>query len=232
MNRTRWRSWQSFCAPAWCSSTLVRTSASSLSWRLDASDRLGGVVAVEPSPREVDDLRANLELNRVENVVVVVAALGEAENVAPLLVAEDEHSGHNTLGSFIYDTQLLDRREVEVTTLDDVVVQNRLARIDLIKIDVEGAELAVLRGGLAALRDLRPVILMEVQADSLKTQGASVDQVFALLRGSGYAAFSFDPSTGTLSGSLDSARSSNIVAAPTEKQVDLSQIGLLPRQKP
>jgi len=189
----------------------------------------GTVIAVEPSPREVEDLCANIALNRIDNVTVAAAALGEATGVATLQVAEDEHSGHNTLGSFIYGTKLLARRDVDVTTLDDLARQSHLTRLDFVKIDVEGAELSVLRGGRSALQDFRPVLLMELQADSLKTQGASTAQVLALLSKAGYEVFSFDAATGTLSASQGPGSSTNIVSVPAERRADLGALGLLPR---
>ena len=49
-----------------------------------------------------------------------------------------------------------------MTTLDDVVAERRVERMDWLKVDVEGAELHVLQGGLGAIRRLKPRLIVEV----------------------------------------------------------------------
>ncbi|HYM02749.1 MAG TPA: FkbM family methyltransferase, partial [Stellaceae bacterium] len=74
-------------------------------YTLFASARIGErgrVISVEPSPRELGRLRQNLALNAAENVDVVEAALAERSELLSLWVAEDAHSGQNTLGAFAY----------------------------------------------------------------------------------------------------------------------------------
>jgi FkbM family methyltransferase len=192
----------------------------------------GTVLAVEPSSREVDELRSNLALNGIENVAIAPVAVGEVAGVATLLVAEEEHSGHNTLGSFVYDTKLLSYEAVKVTTLDDLVDANRLERVDLVKIDVEGAELRVLEGAGAVLRERRPVILMELQRSSLQAQGASPDDILRLLDVAGYLVFGFDPASGYPSASADVTSSANIVSVPTEKLAGLIDLGIIVPRSP
>lgn len=56
---------------------------------------------------------------------------------------------------------LLAPREADFTTLDELVARLELARLDWVKIDVEGAELAVLHGGLETLRRFMPSLVIE-----------------------------------------------------------------------
>ena len=76
--------------------------------------------------------------------------------------------------------------EVAVTTLDEFVEARGLRRLDFMKIDVEGFEERVLRGGERTLRRLRPVVLLEVQPTTLERTGSSVQRVVDLLSGAGY----------------------------------------------
>ena len=76
--------------------------------------------------------------------------------------------------------------EVAVTTLDEFVEGRGLRRLDFMKIDVEGFEERVLRGGERTLRRLRPIVLLEVQPTTFERTGSSVQRVVDLLTGAGY----------------------------------------------
>jgi hypothetical protein len=60
--------------------------------------------------------------------------------------------------------------------------------VDVIKIDVEGAELLALQGATQTLALLRPVLILEIIAENLAAMDASVDQLLMLLREAGYDA--------------------------------------------
>lgn len=147
----------------------------------------GSVHAFEPSPRDRERLQANVALNALPNVSVHAMALGRAAGKAVLAVSAAAHPGHNTLGGFAYKE---DARaysvEVEVMSLDDFARSAGLTRLDLLKIDVEGSETAVLEGAQESLRKFRPVIVAEAADASLRQMGSSANELIALLRASGY----------------------------------------------
>jgi FkbM family methyltransferase len=62
----------------------------------------GRVIAVEPSPRELERLRANITRNNLDNIVVAALALAERTGEVSLNIANAEHAGQNTLGEFMY----------------------------------------------------------------------------------------------------------------------------------
>lgn len=133
-------------------------------------------VAVEPSPRALEVLGRQLELNGSPAVVVVPHALGRAQGTVSmvyewhhLVTAGDEgHAGEERV------------EVVEVEALDDLCHRLALAP-DLIKIDVEGAELEVLAGGERTLIEYRPVLLLETHPKELRRLGSSVDEVIQFL---------------------------------------------------
>ncbi|MGD0085397.1 MAG: FkbM family methyltransferase [Acidimicrobiales bacterium] len=158
----------------------------------------GRVVAVEPSPRERARLQRNIELNRLGDVVTVrpEGLLAEA-GTESLRLADRSHTGQNTFGQPIYaQVHVTEEIEVPVTTLDALCTELALDRVDLVKVDVEGAELAVLTGGVTTLAKLRPLVLLELQEASLRFQGASAAEVLALLAEHRYEICRFDPATG------------------------------------
>jgi hypothetical protein len=75
---------------------------------------------------------------------------------------------------------------VRARRLDDIVKEAGVARVDAIKIDVEGAELMVLKGASETLDRYRPAIAVELVDRQLKAMGASVEEVMAFMRSHGY----------------------------------------------
>jgi FkbM family methyltransferase len=147
----------------------------------------GTVHAFEPSPREQSRLQANLAVNRLSNVKVHRTALGRAPGKSTLRVAEASHPGHNALGGFMYAGTVLEESvEVDIVTLDQAVRGEKLTRLDLLKIDVEGSEVDVLQGADEVLRTLRPVVLAEAQDESLRRMGSNVGELLKLLRAHDY----------------------------------------------
>src|SRR5439155_6488828 len=127
----------------------------------------GQVWAFEPSQREFVRLQRNLQLNHLGNVRALKMALANCGGQAELKVADDEHSGQNTLGDFAYQIELARHEQVPTKRLDGLVQENALRRLDVLKLDVEGAELSVLTGARAVLREQRPVLLLEVNDNAL-----------------------------------------------------------------
>lgn len=76
--------------------------------------------------------------------------------------------------------------EVHSVSLDAWNERTRLEAIRAIKIDVEGAELAVLRGAQRVLQRMRPVLVLEMSEPLLRQAGASPAMIEELLRGHGY----------------------------------------------
>ncbi len=184
----------------------------------------GQVVAVEPSSRERVNLRRNIQRNKFDNVKILKEALGAASGDADLRLAQDKHSGHNTLGKFAHDDVAAARPErVQVEMLDYVVERLALPRVDVIKIDVEGAEASVIAGAHNTLKTMQPILLMELNDPALRAQGNSAAELLATLRGTlHYEVMSFSAKTGQIELSSEGVPiSENIVAAPKQRVPEL-----------
>jgi FkbM family methyltransferase len=178
----------------------------------------GRVIAVEPSSRERAILQVNLARNRADNVMVVPNALADRPGTAELKIAPTSHGGHNTLGQFVYEGDLAVAREnVDVETLDGLVERLGIERVDVVKVDIEGAELKLLAGGRNLLSRQRPILLLEANDEALKRQGASAEALVDLLLSLDYQIQVFNESGMTEPWVLGKPLSENIVAFADEK---------------
>lgn len=154
----------------------------------------GRVIAAEPSPRERQRLEEHLRLNAIGNVDVVSAAVADREGAAELMVATPQHSGLNTLAPrFPYDgVAIAEKVSVPTITVDALVHSRALTRVDVIKLDIEGGEVAALEGAAETIRRFRPKLIVEVVANALASCGTSPERLCELLRTFEYELFEID----------------------------------------
>ncbi|MDE2604097.1 MAG: FkbM family methyltransferase, partial [Bradyrhizobium sp.] len=158
----------------------------------------GHVIAIEPSARELQQLRKNLRINGFADVEVVASAIGAEPAQAQLSVAEPGHAGFNALGAIAAPwVSFVSQTEVTVTTLDLLAEARNWPRIDLIKMDIEGSELNALRGAQALLARDRPVLLLEAEEESLSLRGSSLTELLDWLAARNYEAMDFSDADGS-----------------------------------
>jgi len=139
----------------------------------------GRVVAVEAFQPNVERLRANLARNGVTNTEVRHAAASDVSGTATLRVSGTSSSWNSIVSSGTYFQDSVQVVQVPAVALDDL----NLGPVDLVKIDVEGAEQQVIAGA-GNLLSRAGMLVMEVGGARV-TSAAYVDAAAALL-------FSFD----------------------------------------
>lgn len=121
--------------------------------------RDGAVIAFDPVPSNIMRLRANLKENGISAEAVYELALGSANGQMNLKMSDDTAyaSLHNVEDGFGNGNVI----QVNVRRLDDVWHERGMPMISFIKMDVEGAELEVIEGGIEMLGHCRPTLLIE-----------------------------------------------------------------------
>lgn len=143
----------------------------------------GHVYAFEPDPENFGLLRRNVELNGYENVTTVEAAVAD-ERTTLTLYLSDESKAHR-----IYDAGGgRGTATVEAVQLDGwFAEQGDGLKIDVVKMDIEGAEGLALAGMRGLLARTRPRLLVtEFQPRSLARCGTEPAAYLAALRSAGY----------------------------------------------
>lgn len=152
-----------------------------------AAKRSRHTYAFEPGSSNRKKLEENIQLNKLVNITVLPYAVSDKQGKAELHIAGDDNTGMNSLeqtGNFS------GRKEVvNITTIDYWVTENRIAGIGLVKIDVEGSEMKVLKGMQAVIEEHKPVFFMEVIGQLLMQSGHSVNEVYDFLFSKGYNAY-------------------------------------------
>lgn len=142
----------------------------------------GVVIGFEPDPFNFEVCKANIARNGLLNLKVHPIGLGEnSEQVTMEERTPDNRGGnritpHGRLGSVL----------TSICRLDDIPDVSSLPSVDLIKLDVEGYELKVLRGAKNTLLKHKPILFIEVDDDNLRDQGDSAKNLVSFLEMNGY----------------------------------------------
>jgi len=116
----------------------------------------GKVWAIEPEPHNFRDLQGNIALNHLTNIITTEKAASDKSGKANLFVCKESSGNHS-----LFATPFIKNKsyciEIETIKLDDLIGGQR---IDFIKTDTEGNEMAVLRGARQILKTNENLILV------------------------------------------------------------------------
>ena len=130
----------------------------------------GTVVSFEPLAQSANQVRYNAALNHFAHVSVLAVALGDTDREARLLVsAQSAWCRLEGLGS--QPSDLVGETTVPLKRLDSLLAEGALKAPDVMKVDVEGAEVMVLAGARETLRKWRPVLLIDLHGTNAAVAG-------------------------------------------------------------
>ena len=140
------------------------------------------VIAIEPCPLSFRLLKLNIRINNLSDIIVVPCALSSSRGYITLYSGLGWREASTTKLEFAthfaeYGKTTL---KVSTTTLDDLARSICVTSIDLIKIDVEGAELDVLKGGGKTLTRTKELVIAAYHTPT------EADEIEVFLRGHGF----------------------------------------------
>jgi FkbM family methyltransferase len=165
--------------------TFIDVGANQGEFSLYASSRLskGQVYSFEPVSAQFNMLSKNIELNNIQNIKAFNFGLSDAEGELPVFTSSSSTDlGNNEGLSSLFSSNDRDvfEEKVKLEVFDDLF-SDKIDRIDFIKIDVEGAELFVLKGMKETLKKFTPTILIELSEDNFKNAGYTTKDVLDFL---------------------------------------------------
>ena len=163
-------------------------------WAIPVSRVLtaGHVYAFEALPHYAQVLRTTLAFLRRRNVTVVLGAVSDAEGELPIVwkdVAGRRLTGRTHIGR---GGEAGSAVRVRALTIDRFCQEHPGGRVRLVKCDVEGAELMVLRGAAATIDRWRPIVFCELYDEYCAHYGYSARDVFAYFASRGYRPMQFE----------------------------------------
>jgi len=136
----------------------------------------GLVVAIEPAPRTLEALRRNFEAE-IKSGRVIVYPKGVWDHDAELELALDTFN--QSANSLVIGKEHAPSVHVPLTTIDKIVGELKLPRVDFIKMDIEGAEKPAIKGASDTIRRFRPRMSLSSEhfADDYTTIPALVKSI-------------------------------------------------------
>lgn len=145
----------------------------------------GRVVAFEPHPMLHSRLQRHVEANEMARFVEVRSeALSDRNGDCKLAAVEQSARNHGQ--SFVVQNRSVSGCSVPTRTLDGIIAELGIDHVSLVKMDVQGSETMVLRGGADVLSRCRPLLLTEVSSCDLEQAGTSAKEMLGIIEMYGY----------------------------------------------
>jgi FkbM family methyltransferase len=148
----------------------------------------GHLYCFEPDPYTFKQLGDNIRLNNIRNAVLSINALSDHDGFETLYTNKN-----GRCLSSLYDKVGDEWITVKLSTLDQLNVN-----IDVLKIDAQGADGLIIKGGLNVLRRHPPDLFMEFWPNGLNLAGTSPGEVLEILHGLGYTINLVDDANGKM----------------------------------
>jgi FkbM family methyltransferase len=138
----------------------------------------GRILAIEPEAENLRLLRCELDKAGIASNVEVLEGVAAETPGTLRLTLNPHHPADHRIG----ETGI----QVRAWTIDEIMTERGWPTVSFIKIDVQGAEVRVLRGAQETLKRYHPALFIEVDDDALAKAGASADVLFDEVEAYGY----------------------------------------------
>ena len=155
------------------------------------------IIAIEPGLYARSILRLSIFFNRLKNIFVIPMAVSDQKSFSFLNIPEKRKNSfgfglshmsthHDDFSTRNYKTHY---DYVSVTTIDQIVKDLEIEKVDFIKMDIEGHEYRALLGSSETLKRFKPIIYIELIEHSLNRNNDSLKDVYTFLRKLNYKSY-------------------------------------------
>jgi FkbM family methyltransferase len=142
------------------------------------------IYSFEASPSNAAILRNFLSISGLGNIEIVNKAVSDASGKRVTIFSSPDTGGNNTC----FNDFGRGGESIETITLDKFVQDRKVERVDVIKMDIEGSELAAFSGAKELLQKHRPLLLIEFHSLVARQAGWELKELYSLLSQYGYDA--------------------------------------------
>lgn len=136
----------------------------------------GRIVAFEPVPKNLDYLYKHISINKIKNIDVFEFAVSDKNGIATFSLGSNSSMGHIDSSGEL---------QIKTVSLDKFVLSTKTSAPDIIKMDIEGAEILALHGAEKTIIKHHPIIFLathgqithELCCDLLKSWGYSLTPI-------------------------------------------------------
>ncbi|MBU6430874.1 MAG: FkbM family methyltransferase [Patescibacteria group bacterium] len=159
----------------------------------------GLVIAFEPEPNFFKLLSKNISRNNLKNASLFEMAIADKNGKMELFLS-NENKGNNSL---IQSENLKTSVRVKSVTLDDFITSRKIEKVDIVKMDIEGAEILAIEGMKKTLIKHKPLLFLEFSPHSIVKLNRNPTDFISILSGMGYSIFEINETRKSLNNVTD-----------------------------
>jgi FkbM family methyltransferase len=146
----------------------------------------GKVYVFEPAPNTFKIIHHTIALNKINNIEVFPQAISDSLGKTHFFINDSPIADNaNSLIEHRHDKKLL-KIEVDLTSIDEFIQQQKLTKVNFIKVDAEGAELSVLKGAEYCMANFKPKMSIGLHPHPIQLRGDSLEQIYEILKKHNY----------------------------------------------
>ena len=185
----------------------------------------GRVLSLEPDPRLFSILEGNIGRNQLQHVTCLPVAAAREPGRLTLAGYDEEGENFGISRIVARNEEAKQSYNVDADSLDRILDRQQLASVDLMKMDIEGAEVFALPGLEASLRCARVKrLLLELHPGLIAEHGGTADRLIGLLHQAGYTGWTIDHSaTATRKAAYSKSVNANGILRPLNSSDKLDE---------